>query len=151
MDLSRGQGSSPILRISRLTLFSYRKLTCVSQTITDLTDPGSIKRSIPHSTLFLVKKNVAFSTTKAIYDTNGRYVIVTGTLYQFPVVLVNAYAPNFDDENVFTKQNKKDKKLFYHQISILYFENYGFVSSSFFFHSCVSAVAQLAAQKSLTM
>ena len=30
-------------------------------------------------------------------DTYGRYVIVTGTIYQTPVILVNIYAPNWDD------------------------------------------------------
>ena len=36
---------------------------------------------------------------KTILDPNGRYVIISGTLYQKPVILVSVYAPNWDDHN----------------------------------------------------
>lgn len=50
----------------------------------------------------MIKKNVPFNHVETICDNNGRYVIVVGTLCQYPVVLVNVYAPNHDDE-VFMK------------------------------------------------
>lgn len=45
----------------------------------------------------LINKKVQFSSTNVITDKNGRYLIVTGTLMQTRVLLVNVYAPNFDD------------------------------------------------------
>lgn len=32
-------------------------------------------------------------------DSNGRYVIVSGALYEKQVILVSVYAPNWDDHN----------------------------------------------------
>ena len=45
----------------------------------------------------LIGKSVQFSSSKVISDKNGRYVILSGTLSNVPVLLVNIYAPNFDD------------------------------------------------------
>ena len=45
----------------------------------------------------LINKKVQFSSTNVIADQNGRYLIVAGTLMQRKVLLVNVYAPNFDD------------------------------------------------------
>ena len=45
----------------------------------------------------LINKNVQFSSTHVIADRNGRHLIVAGTLMQKKVLLVNVYAPNFDD------------------------------------------------------
>uniref|UniRef100_A0A1A8UGS9 exodeoxyribonuclease III n=1 Tax=Nothobranchius furzeri TaxID=105023 RepID=A0A1A8UGS9_NOTFU len=45
----------------------------------------------------LINKKVQFSSTNVIADGNGRYIIVAGTLMQKKVLLVNVYAPNFDD------------------------------------------------------
>lgn len=45
----------------------------------------------------LISKRINFSTTDVISDKNGRYLIITGVLCHTPVVLVNVYAPNFDD------------------------------------------------------
>lgn len=45
----------------------------------------------------LIDKKIQFSASNIISDTQGRYVIVEGTLLQTPVLLVNVYAPNFDD------------------------------------------------------
>lgn len=53
-------------------------------------------------TAILIRKGISFSPTKIISDSYGRYIIVTGQLYNIPVVLVNVYAPNFDDERFFT-------------------------------------------------
>lgn len=47
----------------------------------------------------LVNKRVLFSASKTIADKNGRFLIVAGTLYYNPVLLVNIYAPNFADPN----------------------------------------------------
>uniref|UniRef100_A0A9J7Z1E5 Uncharacterized protein n=1 Tax=Cyprinus carpio carpio TaxID=630221 RepID=A0A9J7Z1E5_CYPCA len=49
-------------------------------------------------TAILIKKNVQFTATKVISDSNGRYVIVAGKLYNTLILLVNIYAPNIDDE-----------------------------------------------------
>ncbi|KAF4087388.1 hypothetical protein AMELA_G00094960, partial [Ameiurus melas] len=45
----------------------------------------------------LIDKRLQFSSTNVIADVNGRYIIVAGTLMQRQVLLVNVYAPNFDD------------------------------------------------------
>lgn len=44
------------------------------------------------------KKNIQFTATKVISDSSGRYIIVAGRLYNTPILLVNIYAPNIDDE-----------------------------------------------------
>lgn len=36
-------------------------------------------------------------------DPNGGYVMVVGKLFQLNLILVNIYAPNFDDEQFFKK------------------------------------------------
>lgn len=41
----------------------------------------------------------AFTPDKVITDSNGRFVIVTGTLYEKQVILVSVYVPNWDDHN----------------------------------------------------
>lgn len=51
----------------------------------------------------LIHKNVPFITSNIISDPNVRYVMVVGQLFQLHLVLVNIYAPNFDDENFFKK------------------------------------------------
>lgn len=45
----------------------------------------------------LFNKEVQFSLTKVIADNNRRYLIIVGMLFQNPILLVNVYAPNFDD------------------------------------------------------
>lgn len=50
-------------------------------------------------TAILIRKNVHFSPDKVLTDPNGRYAIVTGTLYEKQVILVSVYAPNWDDHN----------------------------------------------------
>ena len=52
-------------------------------------------------TAILIGKNVQFVSSKVVADINGRYVIVQGKLYNLPVVLVNIYAPNWDNPNFF--------------------------------------------------
>lgn len=47
----------------------------------------------------LVHKKIQFTVSKTVSDKNGQYLIIAGTLYHNPVLLVNIYAPNFDDPN----------------------------------------------------
>ena len=51
----------------------------------------------------LFKKGVQFVHTRTIQDPRGRFVILTGKLYNSPVILVNIYGPNWDDPQFFTK------------------------------------------------
>lgn len=46
----------------------------------------------------IINKSIPFTTSDIISDPNGRYIIVTGKLYNTPVTLANIYAPNYDDE-----------------------------------------------------
>lgn len=48
-------------------------------------------------TAIIINKNIPFTTLDIISDSNGRYVIVTGEIYNSPIILANVYA-NFDDE-----------------------------------------------------
>jgi len=50
----------------------------------------------------LISKNVPFVMSSIDSDPMGRYVIVVGRLYGFPVILANIYAPNWDDNAFFT-------------------------------------------------
>lgn len=45
----------------------------------------------------LIGKSVPCTLTKMISDKDGRYLILSGTLFPVPVLLVNVYAPNFDN------------------------------------------------------
>jgi len=49
-------------------------------------------------TAIIINKNIPFTTSDIISDANGRYVIVTGKIYNTPIILANVYAPNFDYE-----------------------------------------------------
>lgn len=51
----------------------------------------------------LIRRDVPFVTDNVISDINGRYIIVTGRLFDKQVVLINIYAPNFDDCSFFSK------------------------------------------------
>ena len=54
-------------------------------------------------TAILISKNIPFQVKKVISDAHGRFVIVSGQLFNSLVTLVNVYAPNYDDCNFFTK------------------------------------------------
>lgn len=54
-------------------------------------------------TAILIRKGISFTSEKVISDSAGRFVIVAGRLLDKQVILVNIYAPNFDDSNFFTK------------------------------------------------
>ena len=51
----------------------------------------------------LIGKSIQFSASKVISNKNRRYLIVTGTLFHIPILLVNIYAPNFDDPHFMNK------------------------------------------------
>lgn len=44
----------------------------------------------------LIRKKVQFTSTWVLYYTNGRYIIITGTVWRTPVVLVSVYSPKWD-------------------------------------------------------
>ena len=46
----------------------------------------------------LISKNIPFVMSSVESDSKGRYVIVVGKLYGFPIILADVYAPNFDDK-----------------------------------------------------
>lgn len=45
----------------------------------------------------LIHKSVNFTCSKVLSDTNGRYLVLRGKLYGTPVLLVNVYAPKWDN------------------------------------------------------
>lgn len=53
-------------------------------------------------TAVLIRKNVQFVPSKTIADPEGRYTIISGILYQKPVILASIYAPNWDDPSFFS-------------------------------------------------
>lgn len=50
-------------------------------------------------TAILIYKRVKFTPDHIHCDPDGQYVIVSGMLFQTPVVLANVYAPNWDSPN----------------------------------------------------
>ena len=100
--------------LKRLKIFSHLKrlnADIVFLQETHLPDRDHVKLRCPwvgeifHSTFntkargvaILINKRVQFTTSKIIADKNGRYLIIAGTLCHNPILLVNIYAPNFDD------------------------------------------------------
>lgn len=51
--------------------------------------------------VILIRKSINFTCSDIFSDTNGRYVIVTGQLFNTPVALVNIDGPNWDNEVFF--------------------------------------------------
>lgn len=54
-------------------------------------------------TAILIHKKIQFKATTIISDPQGRFVMVPGLLFNRSVVLVNVYAPNWDDEEFIKK------------------------------------------------
>lgn len=50
-------------------------------------------------TAIIIHKRIKFVPDHIHSDPGGRYIIVSGTLNQMPVVLVSVYAPNWDSPN----------------------------------------------------
>lgn len=59
---------------------------------------GHVFHSSFSGTAIINNKKIPFITSDIISDSNGRYVIVTGEMYNTSIILANVYAPNFDDE-----------------------------------------------------
>uniref|UniRef100_A0AAQ5XER2 exodeoxyribonuclease III n=1 Tax=Amphiprion ocellaris TaxID=80972 RepID=A0AAQ5XER2_AMPOC len=53
-------------------------------------------------TAILIDKNTPFIVSNTITDSNGRYIIVTGSLYNTPLILANIYAPNWDNHKFYS-------------------------------------------------
>ena len=51
----------------------------------------------------IIHKRIQFTASGTISDPQGRYIIVSGHLFNIPVVLVSVYAPNWDDVNFVKK------------------------------------------------
>lgn len=45
-------------------------------------------------TAILIDKNTPFIVSDSIADSNGQYIIVSGSLFSTPFMLANTYAPN---------------------------------------------------------
>uniref|UniRef100_A0A3B4VKF1 exodeoxyribonuclease III n=1 Tax=Seriola dumerili TaxID=41447 RepID=A0A3B4VKF1_SERDU len=54
-------------------------------------------------TAILICKNVQFSLKESISDPQGRFVIVTGSLFNMQVALACIYAPNWDDASFISR------------------------------------------------
>lgn len=54
-------------------------------------------------TAILIHKKVVFTPSQTISDPQGRFVIVSGSLFNTPVVLASIYAPNWDDVSFINK------------------------------------------------
>lgn len=53
-------------------------------------------------TAILINKNTPFIPSHVTSDPHGRFVVVTGHLYNTPLILANVYTPNCDDEHFFS-------------------------------------------------
>lgn len=53
--------------------------------------------------LMLISKDVPFELQSIVFDRYGGYMIVSGKLYNTPVVLVKHLAPNMDDVSFFER------------------------------------------------
>lgn len=49
----------------------------------------------------ILHKSIPFVCSNVIADPNGRYLIVSGIMFNTPVLLVNIYGPNWDDDGFF--------------------------------------------------
>lgn len=49
----------------------------------------------------MLHKSVPFIHSSVISDPHGRFVIITGQMYNTHLVLANVYAPNYDDDTFF--------------------------------------------------
>lgn len=59
-------------------------------------------QSKARGTAILIHKSVPFVPSNVTSDPNGRFIIVTGSIYNTKLSLANVYAPNWDDSNFFS-------------------------------------------------
>lgn len=52
-------------------------------------------------TAILIHKSIPFICSNVLADPNGRFVVVTGKIYNTPLILANIYGPNWDDHHFF--------------------------------------------------
>lgn len=64
----------------------------------------------------LLHKSLPFVHSKVISDPNGRFIIVTGQMYNINIVLANVYAPNWDDDSFFKRLFSKLPDLSTHHL-----------------------------------
>ncbi len=87
----------------KLKLSFYRKPILISLTTLNCVEDGShnlfLFSSRARGVAILIHKDIYFNPSDVLADRNGRYIIVSGLLFNTPVVLANIYAPNFDDHN----------------------------------------------------
>lgn len=57
----------------------------------------SVLDSKTRGAAILILKKIQFIPESIVPDCNGRFTMVSGRLFHFPVILVCVYAPNFDD------------------------------------------------------
>lgn len=82
---------------THLTLSGHKKVNrgWVSQSF------HSLFNSKARGVAILIHRSIPFISSNIIADRNGRYVIVTGSLFNTPLVLANIYAPNINDPQFF--------------------------------------------------
>lgn len=91
--LKRLNSAIVFLQETHLRIRDQYRLHCPWVSHVFLSDFNSKARGVA----ILISNKVQFTPTKVIADKNGRYLIVAGNLMQKKVLLVNVYAPNFDD------------------------------------------------------
>lgn len=64
---------------------------------------GFFKMGAPSLAIIIIHKSVQFEPVPTISDSNGRFVIVTGKLYNTSVILLSVYVPNWDNEEFFIR------------------------------------------------
>lgn len=64
----------------------------------------------------LLNKCIPFVHSKVSPDPNGRFIIVTGQMYNTNIVLANVYVPNCDDDSFFKRLLSKLPDLSTHHL-----------------------------------
>lgn len=48
-------------------------------------------------TAISINKNIPFNLEKSVTDPNGRFILISGSIYGTPITFLNVYAPNTDE------------------------------------------------------
>lgn len=100
--------------IKRARIFAHLKklntdIAFLQETHLRITDQARLRKSwvgqVFHSnfnvkargTAIIIHKKIQFTASNTISDPQGRFIMVSGFLFHTPVLLVNVYAPNWDD------------------------------------------------------
>lgn len=73
-------------------------LVCTHLSLAD-SSPGTGKS---RGVCILIAKNIPFNLSQSIIDKEGRYIIITGLLYNVKCTLINVYAPNITQATFIT-------------------------------------------------